>query len=92
MKGGHWLQAGLQAAGMCLVNYRICGRYHCKITGLGFFGLGILAVLDTVGVINPPAWIIWTTLFTIIAVGFGLEYRYSSKTGSRYYIACDSKG
>jgi hypothetical protein len=80
------------AAGMCLVNYRTCGRYHCKITGLGFFGLGILAVLDTLKVINPAAWIIWTALFAVFAVGFGLEYRYSSKSGSRYYIACDSKG
>jgi hypothetical protein len=78
------------AAGMCLVNYRSCGRYHCKITGLGFFGLGILAVLDTIGVINTPAWIIWTTLFGVLAVGFGLEYRYNAKIGSRY-VTCDSK-
>ena len=80
------------ASAMCLVNYRSCGRYHCKITGLGFFGLGILAVLDTLRVINPAAWIIWTTLFVVLAVGFGLEYRYSSKSGSRYNIACNSKG
>jgi hypothetical protein len=79
------------AAGMCLVNYSSCGRYHCKITGLGFFGLGILAVLDTVGVINPAAWIIWTSLFAVLALGFTLEYRYNSKSGS-YYVACDSKG
>jgi hypothetical protein len=43
------------AAGMCLVNYSSCGRYHCKITGLGFLGLGILAILDTLKVINPAA-------------------------------------
>ena len=79
------------AAGMCLVNYSSCGRYHCKITGLGFLGLGILAVLDTVGVINPAAWIIWTSLFAVLAVGFTLEYRYNSKSGS-YYVACDPKG
>jgi hypothetical protein len=60
-------------------------------TGPGFFGLGILAVLDTVGVINPAAWIIWTTLFAVLAAGFGLEYRYNSKSGS-CYIACDPKG
>ena len=72
------------AAGMCLVNYSSCGRYHCKVTGLGFLGLGILAVLDTVGVINPAAWIIWTTLFAVLAAGFGLEYRYNSKRGSCY--------
>jgi hypothetical protein len=79
------------AAGMCLVNYRSCGRYHCIITGLGFFGLGILAVLDTVGVINPAAWIIWTILSVVLAAGFGLEYRYNSKSGSRY-VTCNSKG
>jgi 4-hydroxybenzoate polyprenyltransferase len=90
---GWALVAGWFAAGaMCLVNYRSCGRYHCKITGLGFLGLGILAVLDTVGVINHAAWIIWTALFAVLAFGFGLEYRYNSKSGSCYIIACDSKG
>ena len=78
------------ASAMCVVNYRSCGRYHCKITGLGFFGLGILAVLDTVGVINPAAWIIWITLSAVLAVGFGLEYRYNSKIGS-CYVTCNSK-
>jgi hypothetical protein len=73
------------------VNYGSCGRYHCKITGLGFLGLGILAILDTLRVINPAAWIIWTALFAVLALGFSLEYRYNSKSGS-CYVACDSKG
>jgi len=90
--GGWALAAGwFAASAMCVVNYRSCGRYHCKITGLGFFGLGILAVLDTLGVINTAAWIIWTALFAVLAVGFGLEYRYNSKSGSCYVVACDSK-
>jgi hypothetical protein len=90
--GGWALVAGwFVASAMCVVNYRSCGRYHCKITGLGFFGLGILAVLDTLGVINTAAWIIWTALFAVLAVGFGLEYRYNSKSGSRYVVACYSK-
>jgi hypothetical protein len=89
---GWALVAGWFAAGaMCLVNYSSCGRYHCKITGPGFFGLGILAILDTVGVINPAAWVTWTALFAVLAVGFGLEYRYNSKSGSWYILACDSK-
>jgi hypothetical protein len=79
------------AAGMCVVNYRSCGRYHCKITGPGFFGLGILAVLDTVGVLNLAAWVVWTILSAVLAVGFGLEYRYNSKTSSCCVVACDSK-
>lgn len=81
-----WFVAGT----MCLANFSSCGRYHCKITGLGFFGLGILAVLDTVGMIDPPAWVTWTALFAVLAVGFGLEYRHNSKSGS-CYVACDSK-
>jgi hypothetical protein len=82
-----WFAAG----GMCLVNYSSCGRYHCKITGPGFLGLGILAILDTMGVINTAARITWTALFAILAAGFGLEYRYNSKSGSCYVVACDSK-
>jgi hypothetical protein len=81
---GWALVAGWFAAGaMCVINYRSCGRYHCKITGPGFFGLGILAVLDTVGVINLAAWVIWSILSAVLAVGFSLEYRYRyhSKSG-----------
>ena len=79
------------ASAMCLVNYNSCGRYHCKITGLGFLGLGVLAILEEIGVIDLEAWITWTTLLAILAVGFGLEYRYKSKSGSSYVVACDSK-
>jgi protein-S-isoprenylcysteine O-methyltransferase Ste14 len=79
------------ASSMCLVNYGSCRRYHCKITGLGFFGLGVLAVLEEIGVIDLDTWIIWTALLTVLAVGFGLEYRYKSKSGSCYVVACGSK-
>jgi protein-S-isoprenylcysteine O-methyltransferase Ste14 len=79
------------ASAMCLVNYSSCGRYHCKITGLGFFGLGVLAILEEIGVIDLEAWVTWTTLFAVLAVGFGLEYRYNSKSGSCYVVACGSK-
>ena len=79
------------ASAMCLVNYNSCGRYHCKITGLGFLGLGVLAILEEIGVIDLEAWVIWTTLFAVLAVGFGLEYRYNSKSGSCYVVACGSK-
>ena len=83
-----WFGAGI----MCLVNYSSCGRYHCKITGLGFLGLGVLAVLEEIGVIDLEAWITWTTLLTVLAVGFGLEYRYKkSKSGSSYVVSCGSK-
>ena len=89
---GWAIVAGWFAAGvMCIVNYSSCGRYHCKITGLGFFGLGVLAVLEEIGVIDLEAWVTWTALLTVLAVGFGLEYRYKSKSGSCYVVACGSK-
>ena len=89
---GWAIVAGWFAAGAtCLVNYRSCGRYHCKITGLGFLGLGVLAILEEIEVIDLEAWITWTALLAILAVGFGLEYRYKSKSGSSYVVACDSK-
>jgi protein-S-isoprenylcysteine O-methyltransferase Ste14 len=79
------------ASAMCLVNYNSCGRYHCKITGLGFLGLGVLAILEEIGMIDLEPWVTWTTLFVVLAVGFGLEYRYNFKSGSRYVVACGSK-
>jgi protein-S-isoprenylcysteine O-methyltransferase Ste14 len=89
---GWAIVAGWFAAGaMCIVNYSSCGRYHCKITGLGFFGLGALAVLEELGVLDLEAWVTWTALLTVLAVGFGLEYRYKSKSGSSYVVACGSK-
>ena len=89
---GWALVAGWFAAcTMCLANFSSCGRYHCKITEPGFFGLGILlAVLDTVEIIDPAPWIVLTALFGVLATGFGLEYRYNSKRGS-CCVACDSK-
>ena len=88
---GWAIVAGWFAAGaMCLVNYSSCGRYHCKITGPGFFGLGVLAILEEIGVINLEAWITWAALLAVLAVGFGLEYRHNSKSGS-CYVACNSK-
>jgi protein-S-isoprenylcysteine O-methyltransferase Ste14 len=90
---GWAIVAGWFAAGaMCLVNYRSCGRYHCKITGPGFFGLGVLTILEEIGLIDLEAWVTWTALFVVLAVGFGLEYRYNSKRSSCYVVvACDSK-
>jgi hypothetical protein len=58
--------------------------------GFSFF-FPQLAVLDTVGMIDPPAWVTWTALLTVFAVGFGLEYGHNSKSGSCYVVACGSK-
>ncbi len=78
------------ASAMCFANYSSCGRYHCKITGPGFLGLGILALLETIGVIgNPPAWITFAALAAVLGAGFGLEYRYKS-TGGTCYVESNS--
>lgn len=79
------------AATLCLVNYSSCGRYHCKITGPGFIGLGILAVLETLGIVSVPGWVTFTTLFAVLAVGFGLEYRYRGECGTCYVSPAPSR-
>lgn len=82
---GWALVAGWFAAGtMCLANFSSCGRYHCKITGPGFYELGIMAILKMMGVVNAPGWVTWTALIGLLAVGFGLEYRYKGKEGTCY--------
>jgi hypothetical protein len=84
---GWALIAGWFAAStLCFVNYSSCGRYHCKITGPGFLGLGILALLETIGIVNLPAWITFTSFIAVLAVGFGLEYRHKSECGSCYAV------
>jgi hypothetical protein len=60
--------------------------YHCKITGPRFSGLGIFAILETMGVVNAPGWVTWTALIAVLAVGFGLEYRYKGKEATCYCI------
>ena len=82
---GWAIVAGWFAAGtMCIANFSSCGRYHCKITGPGFYGLGVLAILETAGMINAPGWVTFTTPIALLAVGFGLEYRYKRKEGICY--------
>ena len=82
---GWALVAGWFAAGtMCIANFSSCGRYHCKITGPGFYGLGVLAVLETIGVVDAPGWVTFTALIAVLVVGFGLEYRYKGKEGTCY--------
>jgi hypothetical protein len=75
-----WFAAGL----MCLWNFKSCGRYHCAITGPGFFGLGILSLLEALGIFNPAEWIEWSTFGAIIAIGFGLEYVHKIREGTCY--------
>jgi hypothetical protein len=71
-------------ATMCLANFSSCGRYHCKITGPGFLGLGTLALLETLGIVSVPGWVTFAALIGVLGIGFGLEYRYKSREGTCY--------
>ena len=73
-------------AGMCLWNYQGCRRIHCAITGPGFVGIGIVSLLEVLGIIDVASWIIWTAFGAIMGVGFGLEFLYRRKFGSCYRI------
>jgi hypothetical protein len=75
-----WFAAGL----MCMWNFKLCGRYHCIITGPGFFGLGILSLVEASGIFNTPEWIELSTFGAVLAVGFGLEYVHKIREGSCY--------
>jgi len=75
-----WFAAGL----MCLWNFKSCGRYHCSITGPGFFGLGILSLVESLGIFNPAEWIEWSIFGAVLAIGFGLEYVHKIREGTCY--------
>jgi hypothetical protein len=75
-----WFAAGL----MCLWNFKSCGRYHCAITGPGFFGLGILSLIEALGIFNPAEWIEWSIFGAVLAIGFGLEYVHKIREGTCY--------
>lgn len=73
-----WAQAvgWFVLGGMCLVHYSSSGRYHCKITVPGFFGIGTLFILDTLAVVSFNGWMIAAAIIATLLAGFGLEYRY----------------
>ena len=70
--------------GSCLWNYSHCGRVHCQITGFGFIGVGILALLNFFNIINIAEGILWLIFFIVLGVGYGYEFLYKEKTGSSY--------
>jgi len=61
---------------MCIYNYKSCGRYHCKITGPGYFLLGILALINILNIVSFPWFWIWVIFASITVVAFGLEFYY----------------
>jgi hypothetical protein len=75
-----WFAAGI----MCVWNFKSCGRYHCAITGPGFFGLSILSLFEASGIFNPAEWIEWSIFCAVLAIGFGLEYVHKIREGTCY--------
>jgi len=71
-------------AGLCLYNYSNCGRIHCQITGWGFLGVGVIALLSLFGVISISGDMIWGIFIVVLVVGYGYEFIQKDKTGSRY--------
>lgn len=70
--------------GLCLYNFNRCGRAHCQITGYGFVGVGILALLNVLGIIALSWSYIWIIFFIVLIVGYGSEFVYKGKKGTRY--------
>lgn len=70
--------------GLCLWNYYGCGRIHCKITGWGFIGVGILALLNVLEIINISWNLIWIIFIAVLIIGYGYEFLQKGKTGSCY--------
>jgi len=70
--------------GLCLWNYNRCGRVHCQITGWGFLAVGVIALLNILGIIDISWSTIWMVFFAVLIIGYGKEFFYSGKTGSCY--------
>jgi len=60
--------------GLCLYNYRGCGRIHCQITGWGYIGVGIIALLQVLDIIKISFNIIWLIFILVTVIGYGYEY------------------
>jgi len=70
--------------GLCLYNFSGCGRIHCQITGWGFIGVGILALLRVLNIIDISFNMIWLIFILVAIVGYGYEFLQKDKTGSCY--------
>ena len=70
--------------GLCLWNYRACGRVHCIITGFGFLGVGSLALLNILNAIDIAWDTIWWIFVAVLIAGYGLEFAYKRKKGTCY--------
>jgi hypothetical protein len=69
---------------LCLFNFSRCKRYHCIITGVGFQVLGLLSLLDILGVLNISQSLLWSIFSGLLVVSYFLEFRHQTKHGSCY--------
>ena len=69
--------------GLCLYNYKVCGRVHCQITGYGFLLVGILALLGILEIIDIGN-ILNVMILAVLIIGFGYEFLYKNKKGTCY--------
>lgn len=69
---------------LCMYNYKTCRRVHCQITGWGFLGVGVIALLQVLNVISISFDTIWIIFIIVLVVGYGYEFLVKSKSGSCY--------
>jgi hypothetical protein len=48
------------------------------------FGIGVLSLVEALGIFNPVEWIEWSIFGVILTIGFGLEYVYKMREGTCY--------
>lgn len=70
--------------GLCVYNFHSCGRIHCQITGWGFIGVGIIALLKVLNIISISFGTIWIIFFIVLVVGYGYEFLQKEKTVKSY--------
>jgi len=70
--------------GLCLYNFRGCGRYHCQITGPGAIVFGVIALLKVMGIIAISWGWIWGGFLIMVVVAYGVEAHYRSGSGTCY--------
>jgi len=70
--------------GLCMYNFRNCGRIHCQITSWGFIGVGIIALLQVLNIMSISFGTIWIIFFIVLVVGYGYEFLQKEKTGTCY--------
>ena len=45
----------------------------------GFFGMGVLSLVEALGIFNSVEWIEWSIFGGALTIGYGLEYLYKNE-------------